>query len=300
MFYSLMGGFQRLQPALQELERSIDFSSDVVVREQYRTLRRSLSCGINKAIDVFDLLKGILRLKRDRKRWERIHIELTTTTDSADDPRTSVDNEATFRHLRDFEAELKMRVDELNEAQRKVSMACQQIKSDQREFLATCGYSYRLANNEISVASTDLTLSSLWIAERATLNILTFGSWIFVLGLMTSVNLPMNNILLGFRFQLGVVFLVLLAVCHQLLSRKYRSLERERSRRMKAVRTMNMIISEICDHSEVNSMDRKRVPMSEIRITTDSFFSLTHHEDLFNYSDAIRAELQEIKSALEL
>ncbi|CAI8035045.1 hypothetical protein GBAR_LOCUS19675 [Geodia barretti] len=298
MFYGLMGGFQRLQPALQELERSIDLSSDVVVRQQYRTLRRSLSRGISKVIDVFDLLKGILCLKRDRKRWERINIELTTTTDSEDDPGTSVDNETTFRHLLDFEAELKIRVDELNEAQRKVCMACHQIKSDQQEFLAMCGYSYRLPNNEISVASTDLILSSLWIAKFATLSILTFGAWILFLGLMTSANPLMKNILLGFRFQLGVVFLVFLAVCHRLFSRKYRSLESERLRRMEAVRTMNMIISEICNHSEVNSMDRKRVPMSEIRITTDRFFSLTHHEDLFNYSDANRAELQEIMSAL--
>lgn len=142
LFYNLVSAFQRLVPPLQFLVNDSN-------RYKCQSLCHSITCGAEKTRTFIKLVEGVLKLKQDEARKERIYAELVgensreTHVHSVDE----VSDAATrYPELRDFEAELKSRLEGIERVQQELADLCQEIGEKSRDLFEndpTCNENMR-------------------------------------------------------------------------------------------------------------------------------------------------------------
>jgi ABC-type multidrug transport system fused ATPase/permease subunit len=274
----LVSAFQRLPPALAQLRAILDLDKDVTVRQQYRALCRSLREAASETLAFMDILEGVLSLGRNRERWGRIDRELEAAFESGSRHGSVLrDQQSSYPHLTDFEAELQLRVERLEQAQNKLRLVCQQI--EQNMFICSQG-------------TADLSLVSMRIAKKTVFGALTFGTFVFVLGLAgfeeISERLPLP---------LGVTILTLLGICYKVLSSRYSSLEQAKIRSNEAATTVRSIVSEVTGHArtDVRGVAYISATILQVRQDAEKFFQ-ERNADIIT---ANRAKLQSIFASLQ-
>ena len=298
MAYAVARGFGSLPSILRELERSVDVNRNVVIRQQYRSLRQSLAYGVSKTLDFVDLLKDVLWLRQNQERWGIINKELENASSSTNYVGALSDKQSLCPHLFDLDNELVIRLDGLRKAHETLYSAYQQFEEDRRALLAMIGHSYTLTAN--GVVPTDLIMSSFWFAKNATLGVLAVGTMVLVLGL-TGISPFCSRLISGIRIPLTIFFLACLAFGYRSLSRKRSSLEQEQVKRDEAVSTLNSAISEIIGHAGVKvraAFKMRSRELQVIRLSAEQFFSQSQLSSL-KQIEANRAELQGVMNSLQ-
>ena len=299
MAYAVARGFGSLPSILREMERSVDVNSNVVIRQQYRSLRQSLAYGVSKTLDFVDLLKDILWLRQNQERWGIINKELENASSSTNYVGALSDKQSLCPHLFDLDNELVIRLEGLRKAHETLYSAYQQFEEDRRALLAMIGHSYTdMALTANGIVPTDLTMSSFWFAKNATLGVFAVGTMVLVLGL-TGISPFCSRLISGIRIPLTIFFLACLAFGYRSLSRKRSSLEREQVRRDEAVSALNSVISEIVGHAGVKARAAFQMRSRElqvIRLSAEQFFS---QSQLSKQIEANRVELQGVMNSLQ-
>ena len=283
--YSLAGDFECLPPALQELERVFDVDTDVLLREKYRTFRRSVSQGISKAREFTVLLKGILSLNQDQERWGRIDKELQAVASYSG----GFDKHSVCPHFYDFEEDLKLRVDRLKDAHTRLSYACQEIESEKQSLFTALMHT--------SAPKSSVMLACVWFAKNTLFGLVTFGTAVLFLGL-TNFSLCCRKVLNLIKVPFWVMFLICLAVGYKALSRKYQSLESELLRGKSSV---SVAINNIRSHVGISlaQVVWKSVSASQIKLTAGRFFSQWQQRDL-EQLETQRSELQQLMNCISV
>lgn len=294
MANALAREFSRLPSTLREVEISVDVNSDVRVRQQYRSLRQSLVQGVSNTLDFLNLLKDILLLKEDMERWGWIDKELENAASSVNFRGIITDKKSSCPLLCDFENEVLIRIEGLRKVREKLYAVYQQIQEETGAlFVMVSGRSY----TDVTLASTDITLSSLWLAKNATVGVLAVGTVVFALGL-TGISSFCSQLISGIRIPLTIFFLAFLAFGYRSLYNKCFELEQEHVRRNEAVSTLNGVISTIISH-RVTFQAAIQMHFNElqaIRVFGNRFFC---QSSSIKEIEAKKAELQYVMNCLQ-
>lgn len=127
LFYNLVSAFQRLVPPLQILVNDSNWY-------KCQSLCHSIIRGAEKALIFIKLVEGVLKLKQDESRKERIYAELVGENSREKHSVDEVSDAATrYPELCDFEAELKSRLEGVETVQREIADLCQEIEEKSRD-----------------------------------------------------------------------------------------------------------------------------------------------------------------------
>lgn len=127
LFYNLVSAFQRLVPPLKVLV-------NVSNRYKCQSLCHSILRGAEKTLIFIKLVEGVLLLKKDKARKERIHAELEGENSGKNHSVDEVGNAATqYPELCDFEAELRSRLQGVERVQRELADLCQEIEEKSKD-----------------------------------------------------------------------------------------------------------------------------------------------------------------------
>ena len=285
----LTSTFQRLPPVLDQLQWSFEAERDVSVRLQYRRLRQSVVHGVGKTIDFTDLLKGVQQLRQDQERWGRIDNELKEASRVTEG---SLDKRSSCPHLYDLEEELKLRTEGVIEAREKVCSACRDIDRDAGQLLAFSGTTV-LGVVNVRV-NTGLLLVGLKLAKISTLNLATFGTYFFIMGLYGFFP-EIKRALFGMRIPFGFGLLGCLYLGWWALTRTHEAFKGRKKRENETVSNLQRITSDLqsCTVRNLGMVVEKQGLVSEVREHARQFFS-GKDEDYFREMEYKRNELQSI------
>ena len=290
MLNDIANELRHLPSALQVLESSLETESELSFGQQYRSLRQSLLNCVAKTIESLDLLKGVVSLKNNKDRWERIDKELRATEESSAEAETT-DKATLYPFLSDFEEELRIRVEGLKSAQEELRMACQDIEHEHQMMLAVCGDRSAL---------TLLTVAGLKLAKGTTLGAFAVSSLVLVLG-VTGLSPLCSRLMLDTEIPLRFAFFLFLAIFYRSLSRLCTAIEENGgSARNEYAASMTSVVANISKHAKTNVVEMAMTMESvgQVRQSVSKFFSSTNQEEDEGFEEE-RAKLMELFKTLQ-
>ena len=263
----LVMAFQRVVPAMQELESGVLPLEDVRVRHQYRVLCRNLQRGAQETQVLAELVEGVVRTSRDEDRRVRIYDELNSTQDE-------------YPRFRDFEAELKVRLEGVRKTQANLATLCQQIEEDSALLFGSTCPSNKLGS----------TRRNALLIKNIAFGALSFGTLLLALGLADKGPLyspKMNKILF---ILLHVCYGGIMAACldgwkhysaKYLMLQEGSNVEGETNPNLVAG-SLNIFVSELKEivllvgtyRAELETADYSELPASEVKVALDRFFTV--------------------------
>lgn len=282
----LVSSFQRVVPAMQELESGVLPLEDIRVKHQYRVLCRNLQRGSQETQVLAELVEGVVRMSRDEDRRVGIYDELNSA-------------QGAYPKFRDFEAELKVRLEGVGKTQAKLATLCQQIEEDSVALFS----STRHSNGRGSTRRNAL------LVRNIAFGALSFGTLLLALGLADKGPLyspKMNKFLF---ILLHVCFGGAMAACldgWKHYSAKYLMLQEgpnveDETNPNTVAGNFNVFVSELKQiillvatyRADLERVDCGELPVSEVRVVLDKFFTADADPTQIETS---KATLQEVIS----
>jgi hypothetical protein len=261
---------------------------DVRVAHQYRALCRNVHRGAQDAIVLAELVEGVVRMSRDEDRRARIYDEL----DSA---------RGAYPKLRDFEAELRVRLEGVGKMQAKLATLSQQIEQESSALLRSTSSSSRYNGT--------LRKRYVLLARNIAFGALSFGTLLLALGLVDKGPLYSPALNKYVFILLHISFGGAMAACldgWKHYSATYLSLQGGQNGVNLVDETKANIISFVSelkqivlsagnDGAEFGTVVHDELPVSEVKVALDRFFAVNVDSTQIETSKAL---LQEVISSV--
>ena len=278
----LVSAFQHVVPAVRELGSGALSLDDVRVAHQYRALCRNVHRGAQDAIVLAELVEGVVRMSRDEDRRARIYDEL----DSA---------QGAYPKLRDFEAELRVRLEGVRKMQAKLATLSQQIEQESSALLRSTSSSSRYNGT--------LRKRYALLARNIAFGALSFGTLLLALGLVDKGPLYSPALNKYVFILLHISFGGAMAACLDGWKHYSASLQGGPNGVNLVDETLNSFVSELKqivlsagnDGAKFGTVVHDELPVSEVKVALDRFFAVNVDSTQIETSKAL---LQEVISSV--